>query len=134
MNSHSSNPQIVSVLRNLALSGLMLFALSGAVAAQTADQIQPSGPNAILKANDEANDKAANEMRNRYETDRKYQETIRSEPPAAKSNDPWGNVRPAAAPAAKPAAKTATKTASGSGKPVAIKPAPATNATPPKSQ
>jgi hypothetical protein len=115
-----------SVLRNLALSMLALFALTGAAYAQ--------GAGSDLKAKDEADSKAAREYMDRMETDQKYQETIRSQQstPTPTSNDPWGSVRqtttPSVNPGAKPIAKTATgtKAASGANKAVAgsIKPAP----------
>jgi len=116
------------VLRTLALSVLALFALAGAGHAQTADQIQPSGTDALLSAKDAADAKAAKEYINRMETDQKYQEMIRHQQPVSTSTDPWGSVRPAPTPAGKPAAKTAAtsaKTATAANKPVAgaIKPA-----------
>jgi hypothetical protein len=112
--------------RTLALSVLALFALTGASRAQTADQIQPSGPNGMLSVKDAADAKAAKEYMNKMETDQKYQEMIRNQPSAATPNDPWGSVRPASTPAGKPAAKTAAtgaKTANVANKSGAIKPA-----------
>ena len=111
-----------SALRQLALPGLMLLALTGAAHAQ-------AGTDQMLKDKDAAESKAAKEFINRMQTDEQYQKTIREQPAATTPSDPWGTVRatnapnPAAKPAAKSAAGTA-KTASG-GKPAggAIKPA-----------
>jgi hypothetical protein len=116
------------VLRTLAFSVLALLALSGAGHAQNADQIQPSGTDALLSAKDAADAKAAKEYLNKMETDQKYQEMIRNQQPVSTSNDPWGSVRQAPTPAGKPAAKTAAtgaKTATVANKPAtgAIKPA-----------
>jgi hypothetical protein len=137
MNNHSGKSQIAKkpVLRYLAVSIFALSALTGAAYAQ-------AGDDAMLKAKDAADAKAIDNYINRAETDEKYQKTIRDQPSAATSNDPWGNVRTTTTPAnsaARPAAKPATKTASGSGKltaikPTAIKPTPATNGTAQKSQ
>lgn len=137
MSNHNSKVRIAKT-RSLALPVLVVLALTGAAHAQQAPQ---AGTDAMLKAKDESDNKAMQQYINRVETDEQYQKTIREQPSAPASNDPWGSVRSTAAPA-KPALKSvsrAAKTASGSGKPAgAIKPAtgPAAsaNTTAPKGQ
>lgn len=123
MNNRSNEAQIAKqpvlkkpVVRTLALSMLALAALAGTGHAQSASQIQPSGTDAMLKAKDDADSRAAKDYINRIQTDEEYQKTIHDQPSATTSNDPWGTVRPTAPGAAKPA-KSATKTASGATKP-----------------
>jgi hypothetical protein len=118
MNNHSNEAQIAKkpILRTLALSMFALVALGGVGRAQSASQIQPSGTDAMLKAKDDADSKAAKDYINRMQTDEQYQKTIHDQPSVSTSNDPWGTVRPTNTPAAKPA-KPATKTASGATKP-----------------
>jgi hypothetical protein len=120
MNNHSNEAQIAKkpILRTLALSMFALVALGGVGHAQSASQIQPSGTDAMLKAKDDADSKAAKDYINRMQTDEQYQKTIHDQPSVSTSNDPWGTVRPTTALGmAKPAAKSATKTASGATKP-----------------
>lgn len=110
----------------------MLFALSGAAYAQAGDA-------QMLKEKDQAEGKEIKQYIDKMQNDENYEKTIREQPSAPKSNDPWGSVRAVGTPAAKPAAKPATKTASGSGKPAAIKPgavkpAPSTSSATQKSQ
>jgi hypothetical protein len=123
------NSQILkkTMLRNLAMSAVMLLALAGAARAQDSG-IQASGPNGMLQAKDAADQKSIKEYINRRENDAKYQETIHEQKSAPSSNDPWGSVRPTTptTPGAKSAAKPATKSASSTTKPAK----PAMGATP----
>lgn len=137
MNNHSNEAQIAKkpVLRTLALSMLALVTFAGAGHAQSAGQIQPSGTDAMLKAKDDADSRAAKDYINRMQTDQQYQKTIHDQPSATTSNDPWGTVRPTTPPAAaKPAAKSATKTASGSMKPKPASAAATSSGAAPKGQ
>jgi hypothetical protein len=114
-----------AALLNLALPAVMLLGFASLAYAQSnSEGIQASGPNGMLQAKDVEDKKAVKEYINRMDTDDQYQKTIREQPSAKASNDPWGSVRPTTTPTT-PAAKTAAKTATGTkSKPVgaAVKP------------
>ena len=136
MNNHSKEAQIAKtpILRTLALSMFALVALAGVGHAQSASQIQPSGTDAMLKAKDDSDSKAAKDYINRMQTDEQYQKTIREQPSAATSNDPWGTVRPTTTPGAAKPGKPATKTASGATKPKPVPSAATSSGATPKGQ
>ncbi len=110
------------VVRNFFLAVLTLLPLAGIAHAQG------ENVNTMADKQDAAERKAAKDYMEKRELDEKYKATLQNLQAPAASNDPWGNVRPAAPPksAAKPAAG-AVKSASGSGKPVV---GPATPANP----
>jgi hypothetical protein len=101
------------VVRNFFLAGLTLLPLAGIAHAQG------ENVNTMADKQDAAERKAAKDYMEKRELDEKYKATLQNLQAPAVSNDPWGNVRPAATPA-KPAAKpAAVKSASGTGKPAA---------------
>jgi hypothetical protein len=97
------------VVRNFFLAGLTLLPLAGIAHAQG------ENVNTMVDKQDAAERKAAKDYMDKRELDEKYKATLQNLQAPAAPNDPWGNVRPAAAPA-KPAAKP-VKSASGTGKP-----------------
>jgi hypothetical protein len=107
------------VIRNFFLAVLTLLSLAGIARAQG------ENVNTMTEKQDAAERKAVRAYMDKQELDEKYKATLENLQAPAASNDPWGNVRPAATPA-KPAAKpAAVKSASGSGKPVVGPAAPA---------
>jgi hypothetical protein len=110
-----------ALLRNLALSAVVLLALAATAHAQGTNGygVQASCPNGQLQAKDAADKESIKQYINRRETEEGYEKAIREQPSAKASTDPWGNVRPTTTtPAVKPAAKPATKSASTAAKPV----------------
>ena len=89
------NSQILkkTMLRNLAMSAVMLLALAGAARAQDSG-IQASGPNGMLQAKDAADQKSIKEYINRRENDAKYQETIHEQQSAPTLERSLGQCAP----------------------------------------